>query len=215
MSSQKLIIVDYGLGNLYSVMQACKHCSSANISISSNVSEIENADKLILPGVGAFKDGMEGLNQKNLIPSIKKHVADNKPLLGICLGMQMLSTYSYEFCKTPGLDVIRGEVVPIKDINENEFSLKTPHIGWASLYPSQNDAWRGSIFDNLTNDPFVYLLHSYHFIPENKNNVLAYSNYGGKKLTVAVIQGNIIGCQFHPEKSGEVGLQIIRNFLLL
>lgn len=212
MNGPKVVIVDYGLGNLYSVRRAFEVIGANDICISSSPAEISAADRLLLPGVGAFGDGMQGLREKNLDRAICEFSESGKPLLGICLGMQLLSTLGTEFGEHKGLGLIPGKVDAIPLVSEDGLSLKAPYIGWSSLNCPNNIDWGASVLADLTQEQSVYLVHSNHVIPDNPNDVLATYQYGGRKITAAVTKNNITGLQFHPEKSGEVGLKILRRF---
>lgn len=198
-----VVIIDYGRGNLKSVYNALKFLNIDCI-ISSNKDDLINATGLILPGVGAFKDSMNSLMESGLIDTIKEECAKGKPLLGICLGMQMLFDKGYEDGETTGLGLLKGEVVKMEPIEE----VKIPHIGWNNLIFSKNDP----ITKDLNLGSYVYYVHSYHVINCTSYDLIAFSNYGGVKIPGIVRRENIIGAQFHPEKSGEVGLQILKNF---
>ena len=215
MNKEKVVVVDYGLGNLFSVQRALEHCGASNVCITSSPADIISADRLILPGVGAFKDGILGLNNLGLVESIKSYVLKKQPLLGICLGMQMLATRSHEFGETQGLCLIDGDVIPIPSKTLDGERLKIPHIGWVPLHPGQNSSWSGTVLQDLPLGGSVYLVHSFHMKPTNSNAILATATYGGHEITAAIQRENVIGCQFHPEKSGENGLQLLRRFLAL
>ncbi|WP_341714986.1 imidazole glycerol phosphate synthase subunit HisH [Limnobacter sp.] len=213
MKLQKIAIVDYGVGNLYSVQRALEHSGATEVCITSSPNEILDSDKLILPGVGAFCDGMNGLESRNLTDPIIEFANSGKPLLGICLGMQLLATSSEEFGSHNGLGLIPGKVVPIPSESDDGNLRKIPHIGWASLEPPHRDAWLHPIIDSLSREDSVYLVHSFHMQPTDHANLLATYEYRGYQITAAVISNNIFGYQFHPEKSGPVGLRLIKNFL--
>lgn len=215
MNQVKVVVVDYGVGNLYSVQRALECCGIRNVCVSSELSDVLSADKLILPGVGAFADGMRGLNEKNLINSILRYAASGKPLLGICLGMQLLATCSEEFGMHEGLGLIPGKVLPIPMKAKSGAKLKIPYIGWATLQESYPEAWSASPLNNLGENEAIYLVHSFHVVPDSESNVLATYNYQGQIVTAAIKSGNVFGFQFHPEKSGPVGLKLMANFLSL
>ena len=215
MNEEKIVVVDYGLGNLFSVQRALEHCGASNVCISSAIDDVTSADRLILPGVGAFEDGIRGLYNLGLIEPIKSYVSNKKPLLGICLGMQMLATRSHEFGETEGLCLIEGDVIPIPSVTVDGDRLKTPHIGWASLHPGQKSSWSGTVLQDLPVDGSVYLVHSFHMKPTDPSDILAIATYGGHEIVAAIQRENVIGCQFHPEKSGENGLKLLRRFLAL
>ena len=200
----KISIIDYGLGNLFSVSRAFEHVG-AEISVITKPEEIRSAGHLLLPGVGAFAKGMDELTKRDFIESIKQHATSGKPLLGICLGMQMLFESSDEKGEYQGLGIIKGKVARIPD------TLKVPHIGWTKLFKNGQPRILGGIGEQ---DSF-YFVHSYHGICENPADLAAYAVYGGNKITASIEKENIFGCQFHPEKSAESGLNICRSFLKL
>ena len=195
-----IAIIDYGMGNLGSVKNALDSLKIESI-ITSNISDIKKADKLILPGVGAFKEAMDNLSKLNLIDVIKEEVKNGKPILGICLGMQLLFSSSEEYGLTNGLNVLKGRIVHFK-----ENGLKIPHMGWNNLTIPSNTF----LFKGLTN-PYVYFVHSYHLVDTSNEYKLTYTNYG-YDFVCAVEYKNIFATQFHPEKSGDIGLKILKNF---
>lgn len=206
----KILIVDYGIGNLYSISKAVSRFTD-NFSVSEDPGDLTMADAIILPGVGSFKSGVEGLKIRNLIKPIKKFAGENKPVLGICLGAQLMMSKGYEFGEFEGLDIIPGKVVRFQGL---EKGTKIPHIGWNKIKISKN-ASKTEIFKSLGNNPFVYFVHSYVLKPNYPSTVLAITPYGGSEFCSAIKLGNSFGCQFHPEKSGQVGLRIIENFINL
>lgn len=201
-----ITIIDYGMGNLKSVYNALKKVNF-DCQISSEVTDIEMADKLILPGVGAFKDAMDNLQNLDLILPIRKKVNDGCPLLGICLGMQMLFDEGYECELRKGLGFIEGK---IKLMNSKE-NLKIPHIGWNRLEFNREN----KILNNINKESFIYYVHSFMATEMIDENLIAYSKYGDINIPGIVNKGNVYGMQFHPEKSGEVGLKILKNFGVL
>ena len=201
-----ITIIDYGMGNLKSVYNALKKVNF-DCQISSEVTDIEMADKLILPGVGAFKDAMDNLQNLDLILPIRKKVNDGCPLLGICLGMQMLFDEGYECELRKGLGFIEGK---IKLMNSKE-NLKIPHIGWNRIEFNREN----KILNNINKESFVYYVHSFMATEMIDENLIAYSKYGDINIPGIVNKGNVYGMQFHPEKSGEVGLKILKNFGVL
>lgn len=194
----RIAIIDYGAGNLFSVQNALNYLGISN-TVTSEVSDIRKADSLILPGVGAFPDAMKMLEASGLIKEIREQVKQ-KPLMGICLGMQMLFEKGYEFGETDGLGFISGTVELMKPDD-----LLVPQIGWNKLIYNE----KCPLLDGL-DEPYVYFVHSYA-AKCNRLNVAAYTDYGGN-IPAVVFNGNVYGCQFHPEKSGEAGLEILRNF---
>jgi glutamine amidotransferase len=181
--------------------------------VSDNPSDLKSAEAVILPGVGAFEDGMTGLRNKNFIDPIREFVSTGKPFLGICLGMQLLMTKSYEFGEHLGLDLIAGEVVSFKDRwVEGQSKFKVPHIGWNGLSVN-GQAWTNTILTDIPEGQEMYFVHSFHAVPGNKEHVLAQTEYAGMKFCSACRKNNIYGCQFHPEKSSTFGLKILNNFV--
>lgn len=225
MENEKMIsIVDYGLGNLKSVAGAFESLG-VPVKIIINPREVKEADYLVLPGVGSFKDGMEGLMSRNLIDAIIEFAESKRPLLGICLGMQLFMTEGEEFGIFKGLDLIPGRVIPLKPINSVKMEgYKVPNVGWNELlipsYKSKTKAisderdniWKNTILLNIKEGDEVYFVHSFYVKPQNPESILATAIYGGQEISAVIQRDNIIGCQFHPEKSGEVGLKILREF---
>lgn len=199
-----IAIVDYGVGNLFSLKSSMEAIGAETI-VTSEESVLRKADKIILPGVGAFEDAIGKLKKTGLDKVIKDEAKLGKPLMGICLGMQMLLEKSFEYGEYDGLGLIPGEVRPIDEVIPKD--LKVPHIGWNALKFS-ND--RHPIFKYINEGDFVYFVHSYYGTKCDKN-VIATAEYGAE-LTAAVADKNVCGCQFHPEKSGDVGLKILRAF---
>ncbi|MDE7229179.1 MAG: imidazole glycerol phosphate synthase subunit HisH [Oscillospiraceae bacterium] len=194
-----IAIIDYGAGNLFSVKNALDFLGFEN-KVTASANDLRSADRLILPGVGAFPDAMRMLNQSGLVGVIKEEAA-KKPLLGICLGMQMLFEKGYEFGETDGLGFIKGSVKLM-----TPKGLPIPHIGWNSLEFNE----KCPLLDYCRDGEYVYFVHSYaaHCSPEN---IAAYCDYG-MDIPALVFSGNVFGAQFHPEKSGETGLNILRRF---
>ncbi len=198
-----IAIIDYGVGNLFSLCSSLKFIG-ADVRIVSDADEIRAADKLILPGVGAFADAAKKLRDSGLDTVICEEAKLGKPLMGICLGMQMLFEKSFEYGEHKGLGLIKGSVIPMEGYIPGE--LKIPHIGWNKLiYKKKHD-----LFKYLSDNDCVYFVHSY-FASDCEDSVIATAEYG-KELCAAVAQNNVMGCQFHPEKSGQAGLNILRAF---
>jgi len=200
-------IVDYNMGNLASVINAFTKVG-ADATLESDPAKLDQYDKLILPGVGAFGDAMEHLKENGMDEAVKSFATSGKPLLGICLGMQLLFDSSEEFGTTQGLGLIPGKVVAF-DENKFDHPLKVPHMGWNELFV-QNDT---AIFDGLAKDFYLYFVHSYHAVCEDKY-AIGKTHYGYEFVS-AVQNGNIYGIQPHPEKSHDNGLKIIENFAKL
>jgi glutamine amidotransferase len=205
-------IVDYGIGNLLSVQRAFEH-NGAEVAFVHDADEIARAPRLVLPGVGAFADGMKGLAERGLDQAVVEFARSGKPMMGICLGMQMLASESEEFGTHKGLGLVPGRVVPVPAAARNGKPHKIPHIGWSGLSPSAGASWRGSILAGTPEGTAAYLVHSFHLVPDDPAHLLADCFYGGHRITAAVRAGNIFGCQFHPEKSGPAGLRILAAFL--
>ena len=197
-----IAIIDYGAGNLRNVAKAFEFLGIENI-VTSDASVIKNADKLVLPGVGAFGEGMANLTAMKLCDTIKEEVQKGKPLLGICRGMQMLFDESEESPGVKGLGILKGKIRKLPKVGD----LKIPHMGWNDL------TCHGKLFESLEK-PFVYFVHSYYLDAEDKSIVSATTHYG-IDIEVAVESGNVLATQFHPEKSGEDGLRILSNFASL
>ena len=206
----QVTIVDYGVGNLFSVRRALEHCG-AEVTISADPQVIETSARLVLPGVGAFEDGMHGLQTCGLIEPIKRFAASGRPLLGICLGMQMLASVSHEFGSHEGLGLIPGQVEPLPIVIEDGRPLKIPHIAWEVVEAAHHP--QGSLIEGMAAGAAVYLVHSFHVVPEDPMHVLATYRFGEQRITAAIRRNNIFGCQFHPEKSGPVGLQMLSAFI--
>lgn len=206
-------VIDYGLGNLLSVSRAFEACG-AKVVLAEDSESIISADYLVLPGVGAFINGMRELESRGLIDSIRSACKGGTPILGICLGMQMLFTQSEEHSLTSGIGIIPGRVVAIPNVAVNGHWRKTPHIGWSEfLLPEERQIWSEGLFSNIGENPSGYFVHSFACIPSDSGAVIAECEYDGFRLCAAVRQDNVHGCQFHPEKSGEVGLKILANFI--
>ena len=198
-----IAIIDYGVGNLFS-LQSSLQCIGADTIVTSDADKIRAADKIILPGVGAFADAAEKLRALGLDTLLKEEAARGKPLLGICLGMQMLFERSYEYGEHQGLGLLKGDVIPMEGYIPKD--LKIPHIGWNALTFTKESP----LFRYVNEGDCVYFVHSY-FATNSEESVIATAEYG-KALTAAVAYKNVMGCQFHPEKSGNVGLNILRAF---
>lgn len=194
-------IIDYGVGNLFSLQASCKAVGQ-DVFVSGDGAELQKADRLILPGVGAFPDAVKKLNDTGMADFVREQAAKGTPLLGICLGMQLLFEESLEYGRHPGLGLLKGQVVPME--GRLPEGLKIPHMGWNAL-----NVTGGRLLEGL-NGQYVYFVHS--FFGENcADSLSAWTDYG-IPVTAAVEQGNLFGCQFHPEKSGSVGLSILRRF---
>ena len=198
-----IAIVDYGVGNLFS-LKSSLNAIGAKVCVTCDADEIKKADKIILPGVGAFGDAAQKLRESGLDTVIKEQALAGKPLLGICLGMQLLFEKSYEYGCHEGLGLIKGTVVPME--GKLPESLKIPHIGWNALHFKKESP----VFKYINDGDCVYFVHS--FYAEGCGDALIATTEYGKDVTAAVQKDNVYGCQFHPEKSGNVGLSILKAF---
>ena len=198
-----VVIVDYGVGNLFSLISSFKAIGVEAVA-TGDKAIIENADKIILPGVGAFEDASKKLFESGLAQVVIDQAKKGKPILGICLGMQLLFDCSYEYGVHKGLGLIKGQVKPIESVIPRDY--KIPHIGWNAL----DLKGQSPIFKYLSQGEFVYFVHSY-YATDCEESVIATAEYGAQ-LTASVQNGKVFGCQFHPEKSGGVGLKILKAF---
>ncbi len=210
--STRVTIVDYGLGNLHSVANALKHLG-AQVDYAEDGKAIADADRLILPGVGAFADGMRNLTARGQVPALRAFAASGRPFVGICLGMQLLFDESDEFGVHEGLGIIPGRVARISANTEVTTSVKVPHVGWNRLLPTRERGWDGSLLATTAVGTFAYFVHSFVAQPRDPAHVLAVATYGPHRLTAAVAMGSVTGFQFHPEKSGPDGLAMLAAFL--
>jgi glutamine amidotransferase len=202
-----IAVVDYGMGNLRSVQKALEKVG-CTVLVTSSPQQILNAQSIVLPGVGAFKDCIHNLEKLNLVEPVLKSIKMGKPFLGICLGLQILFTESEEFGKTPGLDLIRGRVVRFpRDGKSSGIRLKVPHMGWNSILKKKNLP----LFSGIEDSSFFYFVHSYYVVPDDKGIVATTTSYGFE-FTSSIQKENIFACQFHPEKSQRLGLQLLNNF---
>lgn len=199
-----ITIVDYGMGNLASVKNAVKRYT-AKVSVSSEPQDIEKADKLILPGVGAFEDAYNEIEKRNLLSGISAFLESGRPFLGICLGLQLLFTRSFENGEHKGFDAIKGDVVGF----DRTGSLKIPHMGWNNIVPVRPGC---PLLKGVAKEAHVYFVHSYYVVPEDGSVVAATTDYGVNFCSM-LWKENIFAMQFHPEKSQEQGLKIIENFV--
>ena len=199
-----IAIVDYGVGNLFSLKSSLA-VIGADTVVTSDEETLRRADKIILPGVGAFGDAAAKLRESGLDKVVKEEAEKGKPIMGICLGMQLLLDVGYEYGEHEGLGLIKGEIRPISDVIPK--GLKIPHIGWNALHFGEN---KHPLFKYINEGDCVYFVHSFYGT-ECDESVIATAEYGAP-LTAAVAKDNVMGCQFHPEKSGDVGLNILRAF---
>lgn len=200
-----ITIINYGAGNLFSVEKAFS-ALGADVRVSSTASDILSADKIVLPGVGAFGDCMDRLNASGLIPAIREGVARGIPLLGVCVGLQILFEGSEESSGVEGLGLLQGRVSRIAAPHE-----KIPHMGWNALNIAENHREK-DLFAGIPQDSYAYFVHSYHALPKDRA-IISSTCFYGEEITASISAGNIMATQFHPEKSGDIGLKIIHNFV--
>lgn len=212
MRTPKVTVIDYGMGNLLSVQRGFERCG-AEVILTSDPDIILNSERAVLPGVGAFANGMQSLEELGLIMVIQELANRKTPLLGICLGMQLLLDESEEFGETAGLGLIPGRVTKVPEHTVMGEVQKIPHIGWSSiLTPNPEFGWQCELLENVCPGEEYYFVHSYMATPTDSAFLKAYSLYGGHKIPAVIGRDRIIGCQFHPEKSGEHGLGLLRKF---
>ncbi len=211
-STPKVTIVDYGIGNLLSVRRAFE-AIEASPEITGDPKRIAVADRLVLPGVGAFGNGMDELKKGGLVDVLREYVTLDRPFLGICVGMQLMFEVGREFGNHEGLGFMAGEVATIPLKGADGVPHKVPHIGWNELIADQS--WDGTIFDRIDQRQSVYFVHSFAAVPADPDVKLAHCIYDGLTVTAAVRRGAMTGCQFHPEKSGPAGLRILESFVRL
>jgi glutamine amidotransferase len=203
---KKILIVDYKLGNLFSVNQALTNIG-LDVRITSGSEDIDSADAIVLPGVGAFGDAMNNLTGLNLIDPIKKFVEGGKPFLGICLGLQLLFSESEEFGMTKGLGLVKGVVKRFNNVNGAGEARKVPQIAWNQISKINNNSWEGTPLCDIKEGEFMYFVHSFYIEPKDPVG-LSQTNYDGQKYVSSIHKNNLFACQFHPEKSAGEGLKI-------
>lgn len=211
----KVAIVDYGMGNIFSIQNACKKVGLNAVATNSK-QDLVLSDAVILPGVGAFGDAMKMLDKLNLIEFLQDISLLPKPFIGICLGMQLLTEESYEFGRHKGLGIIKGRTVRFNDVVDAQGQrLKVPHVGWNRIYKikrnSERDLWNSSFLNGCYDGDFMYFVHSYYTEIQDSNIVLSKTQYGNLTFCSSLQMGNIFACQFHPERSGEKGMQIYKT----
>ena len=210
----QVAVIDYEMGNLFSVKRACEQ-AGLNAVITADKSIIMNSDGVILPGVGAFGDAMESLEKKDIISPLKDFVKRGKPLMAICLGMQLLMSESEEFGHHKGLNIIEGSVVRFPVKNKEGGKIKVPHVGWNKIFqPSSEDrtCWNESPLKNIMNGEFMYFVHSYYVVSSDKEAILSTTTYEGTQFCSSIIRRNVVACQYHPEKSAAEGIKIYKDW---
>jgi glutamine amidotransferase len=209
---QKIIVIDYNLGNLFSVNQALKNIG-LQPKISSNPNDIADADAILLPGVGAFNEAMINLEKMQLIKPIQEFVRKGKPFMGICLGLQLLLSESEEFGSAKGLNLIKGTVKRFTNTNHSGLNrLKVPQIAWNSIHQPNPEAWINTPLQDVKEGENMYFVHSYYIKPDDESIVLSHTTYGSSKYVSSILKDNIFACQFHPEKSAEMGISIYKQW---
>ncbi|MCL0053824.1 imidazole glycerol phosphate synthase subunit HisH [Dehalococcoidia bacterium] len=218
MKQSSVVVVDYGLGNLFNVRRALEKIGVSDTVISDDKKAIENAKGLILPGVGAFGDGMNNLRERGMVPVIQEYAQSGRPILGVCLGMQLIMSTSEEFGIHQGLDLVAGRVRRLQPSGDGP--NKVPHIGWNSLHvygeqggPESQSQWGDSVLCDIKKGAYMYFVHSFVVDPEDPDVPVATTHYANDVFCSVLKQGNITGVQFHPELSGETGLNIYRKFM--
>ena len=208
-----VVVIDLEIGNLMSLVRGLKHCG-AKVKVTSNPEIILNSSHVVLPGDGAFKFAMQQIIAKDLLKVLTNFNKLKSNLLGICIGMQILFDESSEFGETKGLGLISGKVLPISNKTIDGKKLISPHMGWNSLYKTDHfKNWNKTLLENNKTMDEVYFIHSYMAVPSDDSHRVADCVYGGHKISAVVMKDNITGCQFHPEKSGEIGLKMIKKFI--
>jgi glutamine amidotransferase len=214
-------IIDYGRGNLFSIERAVRH-AGGKAEITDDPARIASADRLILPGVGAFGEGISKLKEKGIDEAIYQFVQTARPFFGICLGMQLIFNESHEFGLHQGLGLIKGKVIRFQDPRKEGPHFKIPHIEWSKIeFPesikasniADSSPWQGTILQGLNSGSYFYFVHSFICVPDDIESALAESTYGEDRFCSVVHKDNIWGCQFHPERSGSNGFSIYQNFL--
>ena len=215
MRQTEIAVIDYGVGNLLSVRRALEQCG-AKVILTADHKQILQATHVILPGVGAFRSAMQALERLELIDTIRRVAANDIPLLGICLGMQLLLDESEEFGRTPGLSLIPGRVIPIPSKTAVEgVAHKIPHVGWNELHASSAvNSWKQTLLQDTQYLDAVYFVHSFMAVPNDVQHRISDCFYGQHRIAAVIKRDNVSGCQFHPEKSGEVGLRILQKFVM-
>lgn len=215
--SVSVVVVDYGIGNVFSVCNALRQIGADPV-LTGDPGAIRRADRVILPGVGAFARAMGQLHSRGIVPALTDFVATGRPFLGICIGMQVLMQRSTEFGDHEGLGFIAGKVDRIPSTAPSDKHLRIPHIGWAPLqaYGSDTSAWKGTpLAAGRPAIDALYFVHSYHCQPDDPTDRIAFADYDGYEVTAAIRRDNIVGVQFHPERSAEAGQRILGGFIAL
>jgi glutamine amidotransferase len=215
-SGRHVTVIDYGIGNLLNTVRALQHCG-ADVRVVDNAKDVaELPDRLVLPGVGAFADGMHELRSRGFDDLVRRFAGTGRPFLGICVGMQMLFDAGEEFGEHAGLGLIPGRVQPVSPVDAEGRKHRIPHIGWARLErPPARASWERTILARLQPGEPMYFVHSFAPVPTHEEHRLADTSYGGVRICAAVARDNVFGCQFHPERSATHGLAILSAYMEL
>ncbi len=208
----QVTVVNYGAGNILSVTRALAHVGAEAV-VTDDPKTVDKAEKLLLPGVGAFGKAMAELSQRNLVEPLRAYAGSGRPFLGICLGMQLMLERSEEFGNHEGLGLIVGTVLPIPAVTAAGEPHEIPHIGWTELSPPSPERWQGTIFQGLEAGDSMYFVHSFAANPGREEDRLAVVDYNGQTISAAIQRNNLTGIQCHPEKSGPKGLHVLKNFI--
>lgn len=203
-------IVDYGMGNLFSIKHACRS-AGLEAFITSSRQDLLSATAVILPGVGAFGDAMEALRRLDLTGVLRDVAQSGRPLMGICLGLQLLMSKSHEFGEHDGLNIIEGDVTRFESVTVGDRRLKVPQVGWNGLSMAGGQPWEGSLLDGQPDGACMYFIHSFYVTPRDPGVVLSTTRYGPREFCSTLQVGNIFACQYHPERSGRQGLRVYHN----
>ncbi len=211
MLNRKVTVVDYGMCNLFNVVRAFEHVG-ADVTVATTPDAVQQADRLVVPGVGAFRDSMKEVQSRGFADVIRQFAQTERPLFGICVGMQILFDASEEFGEHAGLGILPGRVRAIPAMTTTGQAQRVPHIGWNHLHSGGRD-WAGTLLAPLAgSDPALYFVHSFAASPDRPEDSLAHCLYGGHKVCAAVQRGHVMATQFHPERSGTIGLQVVDHF---
>ncbi|MCW3070128.1 MAG: hypothetical protein JWO44_18 [Bacteroidetes bacterium] len=213
MQDLKIVILDYGLGNLFSVQHVCKHLGYETL-VSHDRKDLADADAVILPGVGAFRDAADSMHERGLVSPLKDFISSGKPFMGVCLGMQLLFSESEEFGSSEGLNIIEGSIKKFPSVGEAGNKIRVPQIGWNRIKETEKGVkWKDSPLHSIEEGSYMYFVHSYYAKPANEACILSVTEYEGLNYCSSVKQDNVFAMQFHPEKSAEHGIGIYRNWL--
>ncbi len=212
--SSRTVVIDYGIGNVFSVCRALE-AQGANVLLSGDPEVIRRATRLVLPGVGAFGNGMDSLRARQLVEPLREAVAGGAHLLGICLGMQMLGSASEEFGEHEGLGLIPGRVVPLHREGTDGSPVRIPFVGWTAIKRPKGVSWDGTLLQSSREGDEIYTVHSFALKPSSAGVTVATYDVGGREVCAVVQHGRVLGTQFHPEKSGPMGLRMIGQFLAM